>query len=670
MTEVATQVAGSKPVSTRNRVREGVHGLHLPLAAAIGLTLVACLVRLYRINQESLWLDEGYTLLFTHLSLLKLFVVGGAHEHPPLYYLVVHLLLRFHDSYLVPRVVSAVAGSLCVPVLYALGTRLRGRGAGLVAAGLLAVSPFHIWYSQDARGYELAGLLVLLSYLALWIALEQPRRVLWLAYAASTALALYSEYTTIFVLLPQAILYLRARRQTLGTALLLSWLGVGIAFLPWMGTLLLDAASISGQYWIPAPTTTSIVHTVLEFLGLLTPCPSPPCTGVELGFGPLLGREAPLAVLVCAAVVLSLAYAVWTRDLDLTVLASWLIVPFVLVLLVAVRRSLYLDRIFLDATFAFYLLIGASAAGVSHASPLRVVVIGLSVLMALASMANLPPVFAGGINPDWRSAVHDFRAAYRPGQAVVFHPGVIRNLVSAYLPRGWRATRERPMWYRSYLDVPGWEQRYGSLTDAELRDRQLTEASRGERQIWLVSQDYTALNDTRHWFVVHGYQPVLSQIYAGDTRIELWDRLPPHAFGLPVLRDFPGPSWARTGAVAISDGVAREMGAATLSRSFPITAGVAYTVSLEYLGLPPAGPTVSLQTYDRQGRPVGGFIDRLGQRLDSFPRTEWFNLPVNGVWLSQPFGFIAPSGAVTATLRLGNRWGWSYWRNIDVYRER
>src|SRR5579859_7320753 len=137
------------------------------LLAPVGLALVALGLRMYNIGHESLWLDEGYTLLFSRLSFPQLFAVGGAHEHPPLYYLLVHIGLGIHDSYLVPRVITAFAGALSVLALAALGTRMIGRRAGLIAAALLAVAPFHVWYGQDGRGYELAGLAVLLSYWSL-----------------------------------------------------------------------------------------------------------------------------------------------------------------------------------------------------------------------------------------------------------------------------------------------------------------------------------------------------------------------------------------------------------------------------------------------------------------------------------------------------------------------
>src|SRR5690348_13946368 len=80
--------------------RRSVH--RLPLVALTLLSLATLALRLARLDHQSLWLDEGYTLLFSTMTLPRLIVVGGAHEHPPLYYLLVHLALDLHRSYLVP----------------------------------------------------------------------------------------------------------------------------------------------------------------------------------------------------------------------------------------------------------------------------------------------------------------------------------------------------------------------------------------------------------------------------------------------------------------------------------------------------------------------------------------------------------------------------------------
>lgn len=629
-----------------------------PIALAIvGLVAGACVLRITGLGRESLWLDEGYTLLFSGLPLPKLLTVGGAHEHPPLYYLLVHAAMSVWPSYLVPRAIAAAAGGLSVLVIYLLGRRLHSSVAGAVAAVLLAVSPFHVWYSQNGRGYELAGLWVLLSYLMLFRASDARSGLRWALYAVATLLALYTEYTTALVLLPQALFLLRSRRP-----LILSWLVVLVGYLPWAGVLWRDTAAVAGDYWIPPPTAQSVVATALEFLGVMTPCPSPPCSGQEVA--PIAGHGTEVVVIMG---LLLIAAILWVSRWDVfttSVLVAWLVVPFAIVLPLAAVRSLYVDRIFLDATFPLYLLIGMAIA-----ASLRwkgwMAGAALVALLFVGNVLGVALVRGQSSNPDWRSLARDLNAAYRPGQAVMFNPGVLRSLVGAYLPRGWHATRERSLWSRSYLDVPGWQRYYpdAAKTDrasrarveAVLRDRQLADVTRGVRDTWLVTFDYPGMNDTRRWFSDHGFQPLVSELYDGDTRLELWSRDNPSFLGRPITgTDFSG--WRQRGKVQRAGGEATLNGPSALETSFPVRPGRAYSAGLEYRGAPPGGPAVSVRVLDKSGREVA-----------RFPRTMWYELPLTGVWLQQPFGFVAPPGAARAVISIENRWGQVRYRNVRVF---
>lgn len=629
--------------------------------AVLAITILALLLRLPGLDRESLWLDEGYTLLFSGLPLPRLITVGGAHEHPPLYYLLVHGVMAIWPSYLVPRFISAVAGGLSVPVLYLLGRRLCSPAVGIAGALLLAISPFHIWYSQDGRAYELAGLCVLLSYMALVAAEDRPRPVTWCLYVLATLAALYTEYTTVLALAPQALFLLRARRP-----LVLSWLAIVLGYSLWIGVALRNTASVAAAYWIPAPGLHDVLSTGLEFLGLEMPCPSPPCTGQQLPF--LAGWDWVLVLAAAIATVFALAWAIRRRSFPIVLLCCWLLLPFAIILSLATVRSLYLDRVFLDATYPLYLLIGAAiAAALSRRWAVPVLAVALALVAATAGTASL--IYATTSNPDWRSLARDLEGGYRPGQAVMFNPGVLRSLVGSYLPPGWHATRERALWSRSYIDVPGWQRFYPGAVktdqvdrarvEALLRDRQLADVSRGSRLVWLVTYDYPGVSDTRRWFIVHGFQPLLSEIYAGDTRLELWGRSGPASLGRPVVAPDLQQFRVAGGQVTIQGQTAIEDGRASLTRAFRVRPGEAYSVDARYQAMPPAGPAISVTVYDRSRAILG-----------TFPSTKWYDLPVTGVWLRQPFGFVAPPGAYRAVLTVANRWGETRWRAPGVYGDR
>jgi len=94
----------------------------------------------------------------------------------PFNYLQALTIWLFGSSTAAARTVSALAGVLCVPVVYAIGRIGWGPVAGAMAAWLLTVSHLHIHYSRFGQGFMLATLLAALTMLCLLLAARQARR--------------------------------------------------------------------------------------------------------------------------------------------------------------------------------------------------------------------------------------------------------------------------------------------------------------------------------------------------------------------------------------------------------------------------------------------------------------------------------------------------------------
>jgi 4-amino-4-deoxy-L-arabinose transferase-like glycosyltransferase len=117
---------------------------------------------------------------------------------PPLYYVTVNAALRAGDAVgladqdALLRLPSVLFGVLSIPFLFLVLQPLLGRSVASQAAIMMAISPFHVWYSQEARPY---ALLILLSLVALWClqkALAQPGSLAWRgAFAISAAAVAY-----------------------------------------------------------------------------------------------------------------------------------------------------------------------------------------------------------------------------------------------------------------------------------------------------------------------------------------------------------------------------------------------------------------------------------------------------------------------------------------------
>jgi Dolichyl-phosphate-mannose-protein mannosyltransferase len=133
------------------------------------ITLLALGLRLYRLDAQSLWLDEAIAWRDSQAPWPDMVETMLATDcNPPLYFAVLKIWTAFlGDSAVAMRLLSVLFGTLTVPLLGWFVGRRAGAGAGCLAALLLAIAPIHIDYSQEARPYTLFPLLILAATAAL-----------------------------------------------------------------------------------------------------------------------------------------------------------------------------------------------------------------------------------------------------------------------------------------------------------------------------------------------------------------------------------------------------------------------------------------------------------------------------------------------------------------------
>ena len=212
------------------------------------LTVIGVALRLV-VARQSLFGDEISTHWIVSGNDLP-GVVSTVHTDaeitPPLYFVASWLATRIDLTPELLRAPSLIAGAAAIPLVYALGLRTVGRRAALVATALTALSPFMIFYSAEARGYELMVVLVLLSTLALLAAIDGRRTLWWVAYAVCACAAVYTHYTAVFALAGQLLWALWAHPEARRPALVAS-VAAAVAFLPWLSGLRGDLNSTTTE---------------------------------------------------------------------------------------------------------------------------------------------------------------------------------------------------------------------------------------------------------------------------------------------------------------------------------------------------------------------------------------------------------------------------------------
>lgn len=134
------------------------------------------------------------------------------HDAPPLVFAAQRLaFLVFGQTIWAARIPFVLAGLLAVFGIYLLGRELGGRGAGLAAAGTLALMGYHVWISRT--GF-LDGFVVLWIIYSLYFFLRAARDPRWyLAWGAAAGLGLISKYTFLFMGLAFLGLLLTSHRR-------------------------------------------------------------------------------------------------------------------------------------------------------------------------------------------------------------------------------------------------------------------------------------------------------------------------------------------------------------------------------------------------------------------------------------------------------------------------
>jgi hypothetical protein len=242
-------VAEAEPETQPTSVSAKPGRAKLPAGAAFtasvaGLTLLGLAIRVANFDQ-TLFGDELSTYWIVHdRSLGDVLSIVHSNDEitPPLYFILGWLTLKVGGAAEWVRLPSLVAGTVTIPLVYLLGARTVGKPAGLVGAAVMALSPFMIYYSDEARAYALMIALVTGSALALQAAIRTGRTRWWVVYAVCSCGALLSHYTSVFPLAGQALWVLWKQRQAL-YAYALANVGVLIGFSPWISGFIADENS-------------------------------------------------------------------------------------------------------------------------------------------------------------------------------------------------------------------------------------------------------------------------------------------------------------------------------------------------------------------------------------------------------------------------------------------
>jgi len=441
-----------------------ISNLQSPISTGLllAILLLAAFFRLYRLDAQSFWNDEGNSARLSERT-VDLIIEGTASDiHPPAYYLLLHYWRAiFGHSEFALRALSAVAGLALVFFTYLLGRHLFGKATGLMAAFIGAISPFAIYYSQEARMYALlAALAASSTYLLLRILnLQSPISngrtvILAVAYVLAVAAGLYTQYAFPFILLVHNLVFVVwwlavARRSGARWRWLAMWVGVQVAivvlYLPWLPIAL---RSVTG--WPSAGQSYELVPALLNVMRWLT-------VGHTL---PL--EKARVALVVAGVLLLAGLWPALSADkasadkasaaegprkghwFGVASLALYLLLPIVLIFALDLYKEAWL-KFLIVVLPPFHILVARGMETLTQGIRCKkqdarilhlascILLIGLSAIAVYPSLHNLyfNPAYA---RDDYRQIATDVAASASPGSAIILNAPNQWEVFTYYYP--------------------------------------------------------------------------------------------------------------------------------------------------------------------------------------------------------------------------------------------
>ncbi|HQY31415.1 MAG TPA: glycosyltransferase family 39 protein, partial [Thermomicrobiales bacterium] len=412
----------------------------LVTGTAVLIIALGGILRLWRYTFWGMWLDEGFALLYSQQSWRSVVGLNGFYSpHPPLYFTLTKVFNEVMPDATAGRTVSVLCGILVLPVFYLLARRILDPVASLVATLVFALSPIHLYYSQEARMYALVVFSVTLAYLAL-VAFIQTHSKWWAAlYALALVIAVYGDYSSLFALAPQAFIllwYIGRDWRKMIPILVAAGLAI-LAYAPWLPQVFHSVNSANEderrQDYLGAGFG-RVMTLSLRITGFSSDQFGPYFPSLNPTAWDSFAELRSLMVLGMAPVVVLGFIGLWRRWTAMAITFSFLGSIAVTALVSFISPS-FAERSILCAAVGWSLLLGAAFNGRLRRdrTPFAALSLIFVLLICLTTVSN---IYTYGLKSRWDDAAADLAYA-EPLQfpVITYSYGEVANtLVEAYEP--------------------------------------------------------------------------------------------------------------------------------------------------------------------------------------------------------------------------------------------
>lgn len=374
------------------------------------IILLGCTLRLINLNQ-SLWLDEATQVILSADSLTNIIFNHGADFHPPLSYVLMHFWLYFSSSEIWVRLLSVIFGLASIWMLYKFAIKVFNEKIALLSALLLAISPYHVYYSQEARMYSEATFFAVVSMFAFYNLLQKAKIINYLIYVLSTSALIYTHYDGLFLIAAQLTFLIFFKRNAL-KIFLKSLLLIVLLYLPWIPQLLVQLKGGTNiDNYLPGWRD---VLSVSFYKAI-------PLTFFKFSFGRIDFDNTILYISIAAVTIFVFGLILYrgileVKQNDRKIVILWFFLPVILAFLISFKIPINQPFRILYALPAYYILL---ALGIFSLNKFRKVflfmIIGISISGLLLYYIN-PKYW----REDWRGATELVLKNSSPDTQVIF----------------------------------------------------------------------------------------------------------------------------------------------------------------------------------------------------------------------------------------------------------
>jgi uncharacterized protein (DUF2141 family) len=425
------------------------------------------------ISHESIWWDEAFSAFMAEHTSSEIMHFIPTDNHPPLYYLLLHLAVSVFGNSAWALRLPSVLGAIG---LVALGAgpvrRILGNKTALLFSGLTLLTPVILIYAHEARMYSLTNFSVTACALFGFLAVRDNKSNDWVLFGLFSLSSAYLHYygliAAFFANLFLFVWILLKNRSRLKSYFTMASI-VCLGYIPWIRVLLQQIQNVSKGFWVSSVSLEGIFNALIQ-----------PFAYKEI-FPPVTSGMVILLLLSLTVVVIGLVLVYREKEYDKKSFAFFLLATYAFTFITPIiisqfSRPIFYERyiIVLDGLFLLLLSLGFSLL------PHKWLQISSLVIYALLNTFTIKDIYTQYFNYPMKEVAAYLRDEIKPGDLIITSEQYSMGPALYYFPQ---ATH----YYSNNSIEMQWEQVLEPLAPRLHKDSEREELLATHKSFWYIN---------------------------------------------------------------------------------------------------------------------------------------------------------------------------------------